>query len=177
MTLLVRTTGEPTALGASVRELVHQIDPLIPLQMVRPLDDDVSQMMAGRRLNTTLFVMFGAIAALLAAVGIYGVVAGSVELRTRELGVRLALGATGGAILRMVLAEGLWLVILGLVLGLGASLALSGVIAGLLYDVRPTDAATFAGIATFTVVVALIASLIPAVRALRVDPVTALRAE
>ena len=121
--------------------------------------------------------VFGAIAAVLAAVGIYGVIAGSVELRTRELGVRVALGATGGSILRMVLVEGLWLVGIGLVVGLAASLALSGTLATLLYEIRPTDAATLASIAALTVIVSLVASLVPAVRALRVDPVTALRAE
>jgi putative ABC transport system permease protein len=177
MQLLVRTSGEPMSLVSSIRSIVREIDPVVPLEKVRPLDDEVAEMTAGRRLNTTLFALFGAIAAVLAAVGIYGVIAGSVALRTRELGVRVALGATGGSILRMVLVEGLWLVGTGLVLGLAASLALSGTMAKLLYQVHPTDAATLASIAALTLVVALIASLVPAVRAFRVDPVTALRAE
>jgi ABC-type antimicrobial peptide transport system permease subunit len=141
------------------------------------LDDEVADMTAGRRLNTTLFAVFAAIAAILAAVGIYGVIAASVEHRTRELGVRLALGATGGSILRLVLVEGLWLVGIGLALGLALSLGLSGAMARLLYEVRPTDAATLTSIAALTLVVALVASLVPAIRAVRVDPVTALRAE
>jgi putative ABC transport system permease protein len=177
MELLVRTSGEPMSLVSSIRSIVREIDPLVPLEKVRPLDDEVGEMIAGRRLNTMLFAVFGAIAAVLAAVGIYGVIAGSVELRTRELGVRVALGATGGSILRMVLVEGLWLVGTGLVLGLGASLALSGTMGTLLYEVHPTDAATLGSIAALTVIVALVASVVPAVRALRVDPVTALRAE
>jgi putative ABC transport system permease protein len=91
--------------------------------------------------------------------------------------VRLALGATGGSILRMVLVEGLWLVVVGLALGMVASLALSGTMARLLYEVRPTDAATLMSIAALTVMVALVASLVPALRALHVDPITALRTE
>jgi ABC-type antimicrobial peptide transport system permease subunit len=177
MTLLVRTTGEPMALVSAIRAIVRELDPLVPVVAVRPLNDEVAQMTAGRRLNTMLFAVFGAIAAVLAAVGIYGVIAGSVELRTRELAVRVALGATSAGILRLVLVEGLWLVGAGLVLGLTASLGLSGAMAKLLYEVSPTDAATLASIAALTLIVALIASVVPAVRALRLEPVTALRAE
>ena len=177
LALLVRTAGDPMALVSSLRVAVHEIDPLIPLESVHPLETDVTEMTAGRRLNTTLFVVFAAIAAILAAVGIYGIIAASVEQRTRELGVRLALGATGASILRMVLVEGLWLVGIGLAVGLVTSLALSGAMARLLYDVRPTDAATLTCIAALTLLVAFAASLVPAIRALRVDPVTALRAE
>jgi predicted permease len=177
LALLVRTTGDPMALVAPLRAVLREIDPLIPLESVHPLNEEVADMTAGRRLNTTLFAVFAAIAALLAATGIYGVVAASVEQRTRELGVRLALGATGGSILRMVLVEGLWLVTIGLALGMVASLALSGTMARLLYEVRPTDAATLMSIAALTVMVALVASLVPALRALHVDPITALRTE
>ena len=177
LALLVRTAGEPMALVPSLRAVLREIDPLVPLESVHPLDAEVAEMTAGRRLNTTLFAVFASIAAILAAVGIYGVIAASVEQRTRELGVRLALGATGASILRMVLVEGLWLVCVGLALGMVASLALSGAMARLLYEVRPTDAATLTSIATLTLLVALVGSLVPAVRALRVDPVTALRAE
>jgi len=177
LALLIRATGNPMALVPSLRAVLHEIDPLVPLESVHPLDDEVADMTAGRRLNTTLFAVFAAIAALLAAVGIYGVIAASVEQRTRELGVRLALGATGSSILRMVLVEGVWLVGVGLALGLAVSLALSGAMARLLYEVRPTDVATLTSIAALTLVVALIASLVPAIRAVRVDPVTALRSE
>jgi putative ABC transport system permease protein len=177
LALLVRTTGDPMALVAPLRAVLREIDPLIPLESVHPLNEEVADMTAGRRLNTTLFAVFAAIAALLAATGIYGVVAASVEQRTRELGVRRALGATGGSILRMVLVEGLWLVTIGLALGMVASLALSGTMARLLYEVRPTDAATLMSIAALTVMVALVASLVPALRALHVDPITALRTE
>jgi len=165
------------AIVPSLRAVLGEIDPLIPLESIHLLDTEVAEMTAGRRLNTTLFVVFAVIAAILAAVGIYGVIAASVEQRTRELGVRLALGATGASILRMVLVEGLSLVAVGLAVGMIASLALSGAMARLLYDVRPTDAATLTSIAALTLIVSLAASLVPAVRALRVDPVTALRAE
>ena len=177
LALLVRTTGEPMALVSSLRAVLREIDPLVPLESIHPLDTEVAEMTAGRRLNTTLFVVFAVIAAILAAVGIYGVIAASVEQRTRELGVRLALGATGGSILRMVLVEGLWLVGVGLGVGMVASLAVSGAMARLLYEVQPTDAATLTSIAALTVIVALLASLVPAIRAVRVDPMTALRAE
>jgi len=165
------------ALVSSLRAVLREIDPLVPLESIHPLDTEVAEMTAGRRLNTTLFVVFAVIAAILAAVGIYGVIAASVEQRTRELGVRLALGATGGSILRMVLVEGLWLVGVGLAVGMVASLALSGAMARLLYQVQPTDAATLTSIAALTVIVALLASLVPAIRAVRVDPMRALRAE
>ena len=177
LALLVRTSGDPMAIVPSLRAVLGEIDPLIPLESIHLLDTEVAEMTAGRRLNTTLFVVFAVIAAILAAVGIYGVIAASVEQRTRELGVRLALGATGASILRMVLVEGLSLVAVGLAVGMIASLALSGAMARLLYDVRPTDAATLTSIAALTLIVSLAASLVPAVRALRVDPVTALRAE
>jgi putative ABC transport system permease protein len=177
LALLIRTTDEPMALASSLRTVLREIDPLIPLESIHLLDEEVAAMTAGRRLNTMLFAVFAAIAAILAAVGIYGVISASVAQRTRELGVRLALGATGGSILRMVLVEGIWLVGLGLVLGIAASLALSGAMARLLYEVRPTDAATLMSIAALTLMVALAASIVPAIRALRVDPMTALRAE
>ena len=177
LALLVRTASDPMALVPSLRAVLREIDPLIPLESVHLLDTEVAEMTAGRRLNTALFVVFAVIAAILAAVGIYGVIAASVEQRTRELGVRLALGATGGSIVRMVLVEGLWLVAVGLALGIIASLALGGAMARLLYEVRPTDAATLASIAALALVVSVAASLVPALRALRVDPMTALRAE
>jgi len=177
LALLIRTTDEPMALASSLRTVLREIDPLIPLESIHLLDEEVAAMTAGRRLNTMLFAVFAAIAAILAAVGIYGVISASVAQRTRELGVRLALGATGGSILRMVVVEGIWLVGLGLVLGIAASLALSGAMARLLYEVRPTDAATLMSIAALTLMVALAASIVPAIRALRVDPMTALRAE
>jgi putative ABC transport system permease protein len=177
LALLVRATGEPMALVSSLRAVLREIDPLVPLESVHQLDTEVDEMTAGRRLNTTLFVVFAVIAAILAAVGIYGVVAASVERRTRELGVRLALGATGGSILRMVLVEGLGLVGVGLAAGMVASLALSGAMARLLYEVQPTDAATLTSIGALTVIVAFFACLVPAIRAVRVDPMTVLRAE
>ena len=142
-----------------------------------PIDALLVDMTAQRRLNTLLLTIFGAVAAILAAVGIYGVIAYSVEQRMRELGVRVALGAPVMRILRLIVTEVLTLAVAGLVLGLGAALALSRSMASLLYDVSATDPATFAAIALVAILTALLASMIPALRAVRLDPVKALRAE
>ena len=124
-----------------------------------------------------LLSIFAAVALLLAAVGIYGVMSYSVNQRTRELGVRMALGAGTGDLLRLVVRQGLILAVIGLILGLGAALALNRVMASLLFEVTSTDPATFAGLSLLLVVIATIACLVPALRAARVDPVTALRCE
>jgi putative ABC transport system permease protein len=134
-------------------------------------------MTAQRRLNTLLLSIFGIVAALLSAVGIYGVVAYSVEQRTRELGVRIALGAPAGRILRLIGAEVVPLAVAGLVLGLGAAIALSRSMTSMLYQVSATDPGTFVVISLVALLTALLASLIPAIRAVRVDPIKALRTE
>jgi predicted permease len=177
MTLVVRTSGEPEAALAPLRGVLRDMDPAVALQAPGPLADRVREMTAGRRLNTSLLTAFAAVAALLAGVGIYGVIAHAVERRRRELGVRVALGASASRILGLVLREGLALAAAGLAAGLLAAFALSRFLASLLYEVSATDPATFAAIAGLAVLVACAASLVPAVRALRVDPVTALRAE
>ncbi len=175
--LVVRTTGDPAAFAPSLRALVKAIDPGIAVQLPMPIDALLVDMTAQRRLNTLLLTIFGAVAAILAAVGIYGVIAYSVEQRMRELGVRVALGAPAMRILRLIVTEVLTLALAGLVLGLGAALALSRSMASLLYDVSATDPATFAAIALVAILTALLASMIPALRAVRLDPVKALRAE
>jgi len=175
--LVVRTTGDPAAFAPSLRALVKAIDPGIAVQMPMPIDALLVDMTAQRRLNTLLLTIFGAVAAILAAVGIYGVIAYSVEQRMRELGVRVALGAPAMRILRLIVTEVLTLALAGLVLGLGTALALSRSMASLLYDVSATDPATFAAIAVVAILTALLASMIPALRAVRLDPVKALRAE
>jgi putative ABC transport system permease protein len=175
--LVVRTAGDPAAFAPTLRALVKAIDPGIAVQLPMPIDALLVDMTAQRRLNTLLLTIFGAVAALLAAVGIYGVIAYSVEQRMRELGVRVALGAPAVRILRLIVSEVLTLALAGLVVGLGASLALSRSMASLLYDVSATDPATFAAIALVAILTALLASMIPALRAVRLDPVKALRAE
>jgi ABC-type antimicrobial peptide transport system permease subunit len=141
----------------------------------RAVESLLVEMTAQRRMNTLLLSVFGLSAAVLAAVGIYGVIAYSVQQRTRELSVRVALGASVRGILGLVLKEGLSTSLLGLVLGLAAALALSRAMTSMLYDVPPSDPLTFAAIAGIAALVAVLANLLPALRAIRVDPVQALK--
>ena len=175
--VVVRTTGDPARFIPSMRNIVKQIDSGIAVQGAQPIEAQLGDMTAQRRLNTLLLSIFGVVAALLAAVGIYGVIAYSVEQRTRELGVRIALGAPATGILRLVATEVVPLAIAGLILGLGAAFALSRSMTSMLYQVSATDPATFAAISVVGIGLALVASLIPALRALRVDPMRALRIE
>jgi putative ABC transport system permease protein len=175
LTLVVRTSGDPAAFLPSLRAALGGIDPGIAVQGARSIEHELVEMTAQRRLNTLLLTIFGVTAALLAAVGIYGVIAYSVEQRTRELSVRVALGASAGRILRLVMAEGLSMSLLGLAVGLAGALLLGRWMTSLLYDVTATDPTTFGTIAVLAILVALAASLVPALRAVRADPVQALR--
>jgi putative ABC transport system permease protein len=177
MTLVVRTAGEPADALPSLRRVVRELDSSIALQTPGPLADQIDEMLAQRRLNTILLAAFAVVAATLSGVGIYGVIANSVERRRRELGVRLALGSSSWGILGLVLREGVSLAMAGLVLGLLGAVALSRSLVSLLYDVSATDPATFGVIALLALLVAATACLVPALRAIRVDPVTALRAD
>jgi putative ABC transport system permease protein len=175
--LVVRTTGDPQAVVTPLREVVRSIDPNIAMQASQPLEALLVEMTAQRRLNTLLLSVFAGVAALLAAIGIYGVIAYSVQQRTRELGVRLALGAPAGRILRLVVTEVFSLALAGLIIGLGVALLLSRSMTTMLYGVSATDPPTFAAIAVVAIFTAVLASLIPALRAIRIDPVQALRSE
>jgi putative ABC transport system permease protein len=177
MTVVVHTTGDPASAGPELKSIVKSLDPQVAVQHVQPLDAVVSEMTSQRRLNTILLGGFAVVATILALVGLYGVMAYSVQQRMRELGVRLALGATGSNVMQLVLKEGLQLVAIGLVLGLAAAFFSSSLLSKILYHVKPTDPATLASIAVMTVIVSAIACAVPALRAWRVDPVTALRAE
>ena len=177
MTVVARTAGDPASAGPELKAIVKALDPQVAVQHVQPLEAVVSEMTSQRRLNTILLGGFAVVATLLALVGLYGVLAYSVQQRTRELGVRLALGATGSNVMQLVLKEGLQLVAIGLILGLAAAVASSSLLSKILYHVEPTDPATLASIAVMTVIVSGIACTVPALRAWRVDPVTALRAE
>jgi putative ABC transport system permease protein len=177
MTIVVRTAGDPQGAAAPLRAVVQSLDPGIALQTVTPVVRLLSDMSAERRLSTLLLTAFAGLAALLAAVGIYGVIAYSVEQRTRELGVRVALGASSARILSLVVSEGLALAAVGLAVGLIAASALSRTMTTMLYDVSASDPATFAAIATVSLVTACAATLVPALRAIRVSPTTALRAD
>jgi putative ABC transport system permease protein len=157
--------------------MVWQVDPSIPVTQVRPMSEVLSVSLAAQRFNTLLLCVFAGVALLLASVGLYGVLAFSVAQRTREIGIRMALGAQAGDVLRLVLRQGLALSVLGVAVGICASVAGTRVLRGLLYGLAPTDPATFTAVALLLLVVALVACLIPARRALRVDPVVALRHE
>ncbi len=174
--LVVRTAGNPAALTAAVRQAIRALEPNSPISRVATMDELLSGSTAVRRYALWLFSCFAGIALLLAAAGIYGVLANSVQERTREIGIRAALGATRQAILQQVLGEGLRLTVVGLVLGGVGALALSRVLRGLLFGIAPHDPATFVGVALLLAVTALAACWLPARRAASVPPAEVLRA-
>jgi predicted permease len=176
-TFQIRTAADPTDVIAAVRQAAREIDSNLPLLNVKTLAKQVDETLVQERLIGAVSSFFGLLALLLAAIGIYGVMAYAVSQRTHEIGVRLALGAQRGAVLRMVLKQGMKLVLIGAGLGLAASLAVTRVIAGQLFDVSPTDPVTFIGAPMLLLIVALAACFAPARRATRVDPLVALKCE
>jgi predicted permease len=177
VTLHVKTAGDPRALIGSVREAVRAVDPNVPVVDVKTMDEQMLVALLPARLAGTLLGAFGLLALLLASVGIYGVMAYAVVSRTREIGVRRALGAQTNDLLRLILGEGMRLAAIGFAIGLVAALALTRFVSSLLYGVTPNDPLTFAGALGILTLAAIVACYIPALRALRVDPVTALRYE
>ncbi|MGD8816624.1 MAG: ADOP family duplicated permease [Acidobacteriota bacterium] len=173
--LVLRSTGDPYAQVVALRATVRAIDPDMPLSEIRSGEDIVAGSVAQRRFNMLLIGGFAAAALLLAALGVYGVVSHAVASRTREIGVRMALGADRGAVLRMVIRQGALMIGAGAALGLAGALAAARLVEALLYRVSPFDPATFAAVGALLVVVASIAVLVPARRALRVDPIVALQ--
>ena len=177
VTLLLRTDGDPARLVPALRAELQKLDKTLPLYDVKTLDEHLGRALGQERTNAWLIGSFGVLAALLAAVGIYGVMSYTVTQRTRELGIRLALGASRGDVLRLVVGRGVVLTSIGLAIGLGSALALTRLVSTLLYGVSATDPLTFVAVAIALAAVALGACLIPARRAARVDPVVALRYE
>ena len=178
MNLVVRTqSGDPTILTGPIRAELAKIDKNQPIHSFGTYEKSVSEMLGPQRFTTTLMAGFAALAALLAAIGIYGVMSYSVTQRTREIGVRMALGAQTDDVLRMVLGQGLTVVGIGVAIGIGGALLLTRMLTTLLFNVSATDPMTFVAISAFLVVVALFACCIPARRAMRVDPMVALRYE
>jgi putative ABC transport system permease protein len=177
MVFIVRTAGDPLNAVPGIRRVITDIDPQLPIFDVRTLSDVVTQTVGTRWLATNLFVAFGVLALLLAAFGIFGVLAYAVEQRTREIGVRMALGATRGRVNRMVVGQGLRLTAVGLVIGLVAAVYGSSLIADLLWEVEPTDAGTLALAAAVALITAALAALLPALRATRIEPAVALSRE
>jgi ABC-type antimicrobial peptide transport system permease subunit len=176
-TLVLRTPLDPATLAEPIRQAVWRVDPTLPAPDIRSLRQVAADAVAPERFQMVLIGAFAAGALLLAALGIYGVPAYTVARRTPELGLRLALGARPGDLLSMVIAQGLRPVGVGLLLGLAGSLAIGRFVAGLLFDVTPHDPATLAGVLLLVGAVALVACYVPARRATRIDPMTALRAE
>ena len=177
MTLVVRSASAPTGLVSAVSNVVHDVDREIPLRDILTMDDLVANSVTQQRFNMLLLGAFAALAVLLAAVGIYSVLSYSVKRSVREIGIRLALGARVGDVLRMVVLEGMKPTMLGVVVGTVGALALGRALSSLVYEVKPTDPLTFAAVILLLAAVALLATIIPAYRAAKVDPMVALRYE
>jgi len=177
MTLVARTSGDPANLTAAIRNAVLQLDKEQPIANIRTLDQILSASIAQQRFSTMLLGVFAAVAMLLAAVGIYGVLSYAVTQRTHEIGIRVALGAARRDVLRLVIGQGMLLTLLGVAAGLAVAFALTRLMSTLLFGVSATDPMTFGLIALLIVAVALLACWIPARRATKVDPMVALRQE
>lgn len=177
MTLVVRTKGDPAGLAPRIKQAIWAIDKDVPIAAVSTMTDLLRVSTAERRFALRLFAVFALVAVVLAAAGIYGALSGSVTERTRELGIRLALGAAPIDVLRMVIREGATLIGLGLVFGLTGAALLSRLLTALLYGVGPHDSLAQAVVALLFLAVGLLAALVPARRAARLDPIRTLRTE
>ena len=177
MTFVVRTGEEPRALAALLRKTIQTVDPTLPVFDIHTMEEWVSFKVAHPRFNTWLLGSFSAIALVLALVGIYGVVSYGVTQRTQEIGIRLALGARGQDVLKMVVGQGMRAVLVGVLCGSVVAVALTRFLTAQLYSVTPTDPITFASVVLIFICVAVVACLLPALRAARVDPMEALRYE
>ena len=177
MNFVVRTTGDPALLAPSAVRIVRDIDPLLPVSAVRPLDEVFAESIARPRLTAVAMSIFAGAALLLAALGVYGIVAYSVSQRAREFGIRVALGARPGQIIGMVVGQNLRIVAFGLIAGLVAAIPATRLLRGLLFQVGPNDPMTFVAIGVMLAAVAMVASYLPARRGTQVDPVVTLKAE
>jgi putative ABC transport system permease protein len=177
VTLLVRASGDPAALLPAVRAAIREIDPNFAPSDTRRLTHVIAFKLMPTRIGASLAGLFGFLALLLAMIGLYGVMSYMVSQRTHEIGVRMAIGAGRREVMRLVLRQGLTLTIIGLVIGLVGALGFTRVLGTLLYGVQPHDPLTFIGITLLLMAVALLACYLPARRAMRVDPVVALRCE
>jgi ABC-type antimicrobial peptide transport system permease subunit len=177
MTLLVRTTGDPKSALSATRAQVRSMDSNLPLVEAKTLTEHVAGSLLPQRVGATLLGIFGLLGLTLAAGGIYGTVAYSVAQRTREIGIRVALGAQRSHVIRLIVGQALKLTLFGVGIGLVAAFGLSRVMSNLLYGVTATDPITFVSVSSILVGVTLAASCVPAVKAARIDPLVALRSE
>jgi len=177
LSIVIRTIADRSKMGATLRELVAGINPDAPVSEVKTMSTMVSESVATPRSTALLFIVFAALALTLGSIGIYGVLSFLVSNRTREIGIRMALGAQRQDVLRSVLKEGGRTSLLGIALGMAAAFALMRVLSSELYSVSATDPLTFGVVALMVAVIALLACYIPANRAMRVDPMVALRYE
>jgi predicted permease len=174
--VLVRTSADPTPMGKAIRDAVREIDPKQPVVAIQTMDALRGTRLSEPRVTTALLVSFAVLALIITVAGLAGVIAYGVNQRLGEIGIRLALGADGHSVVWLVMRQGLTLALVGLVVGVGASFAATKLMAGLLYDTPATDIGTFAGVALMLTVIAAGACFLPALRALKVEPVQALRA-
>jgi putative ABC transport system permease protein len=177
MTYVVRTDSDPAAIAPAAVRVIREIDPLLPVSAVRPLDEVFAESIARPRLTTSAMSIFAGAALLLAALGVYGIVAYSVAQRSREFGIRVALGAKPAQIIRMVVGQNLRIVVMGVMLGIAVAIPATRMLRGLLFNVPPNDPATFIAIGVMLSAVAIVASYLPARRGTRIDPVVTLKSE
>jgi putative ABC transport system permease protein len=177
MSFAVRTSSDPMNSATAVTGAIHQAAPDLPVVEVMSMNEIIAQSVSPQRFNMLLLACFAGLALVLAAVGIYSVLSYTVRRRVREIGIRMALGASNQDVVRMILTDGLKPILFGVVLGLGAALALSRVVSSLIYGVRATDPLTFAAVALLLLIVGIFATIIPAYRATRIEPVRILREE
>jgi putative ABC transport system permease protein len=177
MNLVVETEVAARSIQGAIEHEIHEIDPQLPVENVHTLAELRADTVGPERFRTILVSLFAGLALALSAIGIYGVLSYSVARRTREMGLRMSLGARTGDVLRLVIRQGMTLTLVGVAIGIALSALATGLLSSLLFEVSPTDPATFAGVSLVLSLVALLACLVPAWRATRADPVIALRTE
>ena len=177
ITVVARSAAAPGPLAAAMRNAIHSLDPNLPVFNTETMQEHVDKSLLLPRLCATLLGIFGAVGAILATVGLYGVMSFATRARTREIGIRMALGARPGRVLRLITGQGMLLLGIGLAIGVGLSLALTRFTASLLYGVSATDALTFVGVPALMIAVGVVAVLVPARRAAKIEPLEALHYE
>ena len=177
MSLVVRSSTDSLSMGAAIKTVIQTIDKDLPLEDTKTMQELLAESNSGRRFNMLLLSLFAGVALLMAIVGIYGVMSYTVAQRTKEIGIRVAVGAQAGDVFRMVIGQGMMLALIGIALGLAAAFGVTRLMTSMLFGVEATDPTTFIGIALLLAVVALVACYIPGRRAMKVDPLIALRYE